>query len=52
MDQPTRTCSVDGCPKKVHAPYSLDISRYIPLCRKCHKRFDLDWLASQSCDAG
>jgi hypothetical protein len=22
-------------------PYSLDLNRYIPLCRSCHKRFDL-----------
>lgn len=28
------------------APYSLDVSRYIPLCRTCHKRFDMSQRAS------
>jgi hypothetical protein len=24
-------------------PYSLDLTRYIPLCISCHKKFDLAW---------
>ncbi|UXA19503.1 hypothetical protein [Mycobacterium sp. SMC-4] len=26
-------------------PYSLDIDHYFPRCVRCHKRFDLDYLA-------
>ena len=27
-------------------PYSTDLLDYVPRCVKCHKRFDLDWLAA------
>lgn len=27
--------------KRDHQPYSLDLHHYIPLCTKCHRRFDL-----------
>lgn len=26
---------------KLHGPYSVDLNRYIPLCKSCHKLFDL-----------
>lgn len=28
-------------------PYSLDIDRYFPRCVRCHKRFDMDYLAAK-----